>query len=174
MSPFARPGMSVIELLVVIGIIAVVTSIIIPAVSHARSNARAARCLTNLHAISTAIHLYSDFNEYRFPAPGDPGTQWEDLLGTYITNPNTFDCPDDHELFDALGSSYDWRDTGERDTTLAGKHSTDNNRADAVLAFDSLPGWHHRGQMNAVLLDGSTESMPEETCMGDLLKPILR
>ena len=71
-----------------------------------------------------------------------------------------------------IGSSYDWRDTGLPETTLAGRLITDSKRGDCVLAFEALPGWHTPGRMNAALLDGSASSMEQAKCMEDLYRPI--
>ena len=82
-------------------------------------------------------------------------------------------CPGDEEIYPAVGSSYDWRDTGNPDTTLAGRLIT-KARSDAVLAFETLPGWHNLRQMNAVRVDGSALVMESRECLKDLqLSPLI-
>jgi prepilin-type processing-associated H-X9-DG protein len=51
-------------LLVVLGIVAVLTAILLPALSHARHHARRAACAANLRQVGVAVHLYAgDFGD---------------------------------------------------------------------------------------------------------------
>ena len=167
-----RRGFSQVELLVVIGIISVLVAIIMPLVGRGRASAQSATCLSQLHQIAAGLLMYADDNDRRLPDPFELQTSWEQILRRYVSNPETFRCPGDDELFPTVGSSYDWRDTGLPETTLSGRLITDTSRADCVLAFEALPGWHSRGRMNAALLNGSAVSMDQEQCMTDIQAPI--
>jgi prepilin-type N-terminal cleavage/methylation domain-containing protein len=68
----SRCGFTLIELLVVIGIIALLISILLPALNHAREAANAVACASNMRQIGLAHQMHS--NRFKgFLIPGITG-----------------------------------------------------------------------------------------------------
>src|SRR5215213_4461829 len=62
---------TLVELLVVIGIIAVLISILLPALNRARESARQVQCLSNIRQLSAASLMFA--NEHKGLMPGQGG-----------------------------------------------------------------------------------------------------
>ncbi|MFT3785430.1 MAG: prepilin-type N-terminal cleavage/methylation domain-containing protein [Tepidisphaeraceae bacterium] len=103
--PHRRPrGFTLVELLVVIGIIALLISILLPALGNARREAQTVKCLSNLRQIGTGISMYTNLFKGSLPygywdgigtAPdkvlgnsNDNSVDWATLLtGTVFSKP---------------------------------------------------------------------------------------
>lgn len=68
-----RRGMTIVELLVVIGIIAVLFAIVVPALTLARNSAKAASCANNERQIFTAMTTFALDHEGTLPVPAGVG-----------------------------------------------------------------------------------------------------
>jgi prepilin-type N-terminal cleavage/methylation domain-containing protein len=101
-STHRRAGFTLVELLVVIGVIAILAAILFPVLSAARESARLAACRSNLRQIGVAIKSYMQDYDDKFPdLPARPGTSGGDqhyfgaaakMLLPYAKDKKVFRC----------------------------------------------------------------------------------
>jgi prepilin-type N-terminal cleavage/methylation domain-containing protein/prepilin-type processing-associated H-X9-DG protein len=100
----AKKAFTLIELLVVIAIIAILASMLLPALSSARQRAWTIQCNSNLHQIGLGMTLYADDANGLYPESGgsipwnviSPQTRnysWMQQIFSYVQNTNVFHCP---------------------------------------------------------------------------------
>ena len=111
------PGFTLVELLVVIGIIALLIAILLPALGRARDQARTVNCMSNLRQIGTATNAWVSDNKYGGtiatvqgvpakdtyvyyygtaplnPSLGPPPTK-DGFLYPYLKDVRIFECPE--------------------------------------------------------------------------------
>jgi type II secretory pathway pseudopilin PulG len=123
-----RLAFTLVELVLVIGIVTVLAGILIPAVQHVRASAARTQCANNLHQVSLAFFMYMDLHNRALPPqptlfpisnpnadtqgdyvgllPGitDPTNLANTLLQYVENNPRIFQCPNDVTAHDANGN----------------------------------------------------------------------
>ncbi len=90
---------TLIELLVVITIIALLVSILMPALGRARKQAQAVVCLSNMRQMGLAVQAYMVTNNGYLPPSSchitDKNKWWLNLLAKYTGQPLLLRCPSD-------------------------------------------------------------------------------
>ena len=113
MRRLASKGFTLVELLVVIGIIALLISILLPSLSKAQRAARTVQCASNMRSVMQGVQLYAQSNAGAFP--GSPWTSGAHVRSStelsrtgrpYV--PSGVNVASDDTNTDGVISMFDW------------------------------------------------------------------
>lgn len=156
-----KHGFTLIELLVVIAIIALLVSILLPALGRARELARQIACASNIQSIAKSLSIYEQDNLNQMPSlghdgwdeddgpasassmdqlwdsPGGDVTSWYLLVDSQLVQDGAFGCPSDseHEEVDRSEHKHGWN---KWENLSYGFQPT--TRGDGNLAYPGAPG----------------------------------
>ncbi len=159
-----KRGYTLTEVMVVIGIIALLAAVIWPFTTAYMGRAREAACLQNLNAIGAGLQQYLQEHGDVLPSlkPGRVSKDQEvpvmdtELLG-YVGSAKVFHCPSDTKEFRKTGSSYFWNSA--LNGMIASKASfmgLRNSPEEIPLASDK-EDWHPN-EVNILYADSSTSN----------------
>jgi prepilin-type N-terminal cleavage/methylation domain-containing protein/prepilin-type processing-associated H-X9-DG protein len=175
----SKEGFTLVELLVVVSIIAMLASLLMPAIQSGIEKARRARCMGNLQQIGVAVQQYmaDPENQNQFPPIYNVGTSNTNVTGAGSNSPlqplqclsnygatmALLVCPSDNSPDPDYGS-YLWS------PVLQGEHPQNVNiyRRGGVFTITKLStmtvctdkGMPHGGKLNVLRADGHVESKP--------------
>lgn len=109
-----RQAFTLIELLVVIAIIAILASLLLPALARGKQRARSVACISNLHQVGIGLELYLQDHDSmlptcaRLPSLDTNSAALPTVLAPYTENKEVFKCPSDRTFFQKEATSYEW------------------------------------------------------------------
>ena len=134
-----KKAFTLIELLVVIAIIAILASMLLPALSTAKQRAWKISCISNLHQIGLGMTIYGDDANGLYPESGGnipwnviyPQTRnysWMQQIISYVQNTNVYHCPANKLLPADRQSAFNYFNGSRAAYVASGQDASVNSR----------------------------------------------
>lgn len=134
-----KKAFTLIELLVVIAIIAILASLLLPALSSAKQRAWTISCNSNLHQIGLGMTMYGDDANGLYPESGGnipwnviyPPTRnysWMQQIISYVQNTNVYHCPANKLLPADRQSAFNYFNGSRAAYVASGQDASVNSR----------------------------------------------
>ena len=91
-----KGAFTLVEMLIVVGIVGLLAAIVFPAFSRVRASGRRATCASNLRQIGIALNQYAQDNRSLYPRINYTTScaPWADAVFPYIKSEQVFQCPE--------------------------------------------------------------------------------
>ena len=166
-----RRGMTLIEMVIVIAVIATMAAILFPVFARARERARCQSCLSNLVNIGLALQLYAADHDGLYPPTED---DLSPLRARYLRQDQVFVCPSDRGGV-PMGAPADPGPYEEDEARVATSYyyragHTRDDAPSAPIVSDHRPD--HSEHANVLYSDGHARRLAEQEWRGAGFQPI--
>jgi len=140
-----RSGLTVIEILVVFGLIALLIGVLLPSLCRSRESSNRVKCASNMKQIGLAAIIWAQGHGGKFPDDLDSLVDGADLAPAVFNCPTSADSPAEGATKELL--LEDFHKPGHLSYVYVGKGLTTDSPADAVVMYE-LPKNHNGGDMS--------------------------